>query len=212
VDIGSDEYGSSPDTDNDLLPDVDENALGSDPDNPDTDGDLLSDGAEVNTYSTDPLEPDTDGDGYTDGVEVAQGTDPLDASSFPGAPGGGAPAGVRRGGGGSSSGPCFIATAAYGTPQAGEISVLRHFRDKYLLTNRLGAAFVRAYYRLSPPIARFITAHEPVRAAVRAVLTPIVALARLILTFPLAILAVAALLARAALGLSRVRRKKTGVA
>ncbi|MCK5557952.1 MAG: hypothetical protein KAJ01_06215, partial [Candidatus Hydrogenedentes bacterium] len=79
---------------------------------------------------------------------------------------------------------CFIATAAYGTPAAKEISVLRDFRDKYLLTNRAGAACVRAYYRLSPPVARFIAARQPLRAAVRVVLAPIVAFARFATSLP----------------------------
>jgi hypothetical protein len=113
------------------------------------------------------------------------------------------PAAHARGGAGGPS--CFIATAAYGTPLAGEVGILSDFRDRYLLTNRVGTAFVRAYYRFSPPIARFIANHELLRAAVRAVLTPIVALAKLTLTFPLA---VTALLAALAIALSRVRRKQ----
>ena len=36
------------------------------------------------------------------------------------------------------SGGCFIATAAYGTPMAGDIEILRQFRDEYLLTNPVG--------------------------------------------------------------------------
>ncbi len=53
VDMGCDEYGSSPDSDSDLLADIDEAIYGSDPDNPDTDGDGLKDGAEV-LRGTDP--------------------------------------------------------------------------------------------------------------------------------------------------------------
>ncbi|MHC4609961.1 MAG: FG-GAP repeat domain-containing protein [Planctomycetota bacterium] len=86
--------------------------------------------------------------------------------------------GVRRGGG-SSSGPCFIATAAYGSPMADEVAALRSFRDKYLLTNRAGCALVRAYYRHSPPFARFLASRGPLRAAVRFALAPICALAGL---------------------------------
>jgi hypothetical protein len=113
---------------------------------------------------------------------------------------------IGRGRGGTGpTRPCFIATAAYGTPVANEISVLSDFRDRYLLTNRVGTAFVRTYYRLSPPLARFMAKHEPLRTAVRAVLTPIVAIAKLTLTFPLSI---AALLAGAAIAVSRVRRKE----
>jgi hypothetical protein len=69
---------------------------------------------------------------------------------------------------------CFIATAAYGTPMAEEIGILREFRDEYLLTNPLGQAFVDLYYKVSPPIAEFITEHPGLRPIVRAGLLPAV--------------------------------------
>ncbi len=47
LDIGSDEYGSSPDRDGDLLADSDETTHGTDLNNPDTDDDGLQDGVEV---------------------------------------------------------------------------------------------------------------------------------------------------------------------
>ena len=47
-----------------------------------TEEDINSNGI-VDTGETDPFNPDTDNDGYTDGDEVTQGTDPLNASSFP---------------------------------------------------------------------------------------------------------------------------------
>jgi len=55
---------------------------------------------------------------------------------------------------------CFIATAAYTIlPDKGreELNILRKFRDKYLLANRMGRFFVKAYYRFSPPIAHYIS-------------------------------------------------------
>jgi len=63
--------------------------------------------------------------------------------------------------------PCFIATAAYGTPTAEQIDILREFRDEVLLPNRLGAVLVSFYYRASPPIAGFISRHEVLRTIVR---------------------------------------------
>ncbi|HTG01426.1 MAG TPA: CFI-box-CTERM domain-containing protein, partial [Nitrospirota bacterium] len=83
------------------------------------------------------------------------------------------PAGSGGGTGGGGSG-CFIATAAYGTDTAEDVQVLRRFRDNHLLTNAAGRAFVRAYYRYSPPVADFIAGSEPLKAAVRIVLAPVV--------------------------------------
>jgi hypothetical protein len=71
---------------------------------------------------------------------------------------------------------CFIATAAYGTPMAGEIEILRQFRDEYLLTNPLGQALVGLYYRVSPPIAEFIIEYPSLKPIVRAGLAPAVAM------------------------------------
>ena len=73
-------------------------------------------------------------------------------------------------------GVCFIATATYGTPMAQEIQILREFRDEYLLTNSLGQALVDVYYRVSPPIAEFITEHPGLKPVVRAGLLPVVAM------------------------------------
>ena len=62
---------------------------------------------------------------------------------------------------------CFIATAAYGTPTAKEIDILREFRDTVLLPNSLGVRFVSLYYKTSPPIAKLISQHEVLRTVVR---------------------------------------------
>jgi hypothetical protein len=71
---------------------------------------------------------------------------------------------------------CFIATAAYGTPMAEEIDILREFRDEYLLTNAVGQTLVDFYYKVSPPIAEFITEHPILKPIVRAGLVPAVAM------------------------------------
>jgi hypothetical protein len=78
-------------------------------------------------------------------------------------------------------GGCFIATAAYGTPMAEEIQVLREFRDQYVLTNSLGQALVDLYYQVSPPIADFITDHPSLKPIVRAGLMPVVAICSIVL-------------------------------
>ena len=69
---------------------------------------------------------------------------------------------------------CFIATAAYGTPMAKEIEILRDFRDKKLESTQLGRQMVLLYYRTSPPIAEIISHSERMRAAVRYTLNPII--------------------------------------
>jgi putative CocE/NonD family hydrolase len=78
-----------------------------------------------------------------------------------------------------SPGICFIATAAYGTPMAEEIQILREFRDEYLLPNSLGQAFVNFYYNVSPPIAEFIIEHPVLKPIVRVGLLPAVAMSTL---------------------------------
>ena len=74
--------------------------------------------------------------------------------------------------------PCFIATAAYGSPLADEIWALRRFRDRYLMTNPAGRAFVDAYYSVGPHAADIIVEHPWMRTTTRVLLTPLVALAR----------------------------------
>ncbi len=70
---------------------------------------------------------------------------------------------------------CFIATAAYGTPSAQQIDVLREFRDMVLLESTVGSQCVALYYRLSPPIADFIAGSSLLRTLVRElVVDPIV--------------------------------------
>lgn len=71
-------------------------------------------------------------------------------------------------------GGCFIATATFGSYLDPHVQVLREFRDKYLLTNTPGQAFVTFYYQYSPSIAQFIRDHEYIRMATRWALTPVV--------------------------------------
>ena len=69
---------------------------------------------------------------------------------------------------------CFIATAAYGTPLAQEINVLRRFRDAYLVHKNWGKKLVSLYYTISPPIAEQIGKSESLKKVVRTFLNPVV--------------------------------------
>jgi hypothetical protein len=111
------------------------------------------------------------------------------------------------------AGYCFIATAAYGTPLAGEIQILRQFRDEYLLTNPPGRAFVDFYYKVSPPIAEFITEHPSLKPIVRAGLVPAVAMSTLAVnTTPAEKAAIVGLLALVSVALAvwATRRRSRG--
>ncbi|MGE0790789.1 MAG: CFI-box-CTERM domain-containing protein [Sandaracinaceae bacterium] len=70
--------------------------------------------------------------------------------------------------------PCFVATAAYGTPFAEDIRVLRRFRDRHLATNAPGRALVALYETVGPHLADAIREHPTARRAVRAILAPLV--------------------------------------
>lgn len=68
---------------------------------------------------------------------------------------------------------CFIATAAYGSTMGPELITLRSFRDKALMKNPYGRAFVRVYYRYSPPLADFIASHAALRVVARTAIHPV---------------------------------------
>ncbi len=70
---------------------------------------------------------------------------------------------------------CFIATAAFGSKFDWPVTLLRHFRDQYMLTNPLGTAFVKFYYQNSPPIAAIIASSQPLKILVRLLLAPVIA-------------------------------------
>lgn len=73
-----------------------------------------------------------------------------------------------EGGYGGMAADCFIATAACGTESHDDVVALRSFRDDVLLQSRAGRRLVETYYRLSPPVARWIARTPRRRRAARA--------------------------------------------
>jgi hypothetical protein len=82
-----------------------------------------------------------------------------------------------QGGAASGGGGCFVATAAFGSPLAPQIGILRQFRDQYLLTHGPGRAFVAWYYREGPKGAAWLNAHAGWKSVVRLVLYPVIGIA-----------------------------------
>ncbi|MBW2540208.1 MAG: hypothetical protein JRE27_11465 [Deltaproteobacteria bacterium] len=88
--------------------------------------------------------------------------------------------------GGGGGGGCFIATAAFGSKFEKHVRLLRRFRDIYLIPHNVGRAFVKAYYRYSPPVANVIAQRPPLRAMVRWSLLPLVGLSWMLLNLGVA--------------------------
>lgn len=77
---------------------------------------------------------------------------------------------------GAKKAPCFIATAAFGSPLHPYVKTLQDFRDRYLMSSRAGRKLVTLYYKYSPHIAELITSHKALRTVVRIWLIPFVAM------------------------------------
>jgi hypothetical protein len=89
-----------------------------------------------------------------------------------------------RDAGGTASGFCFIATAAYGSYENRWVRVLRDFRDAVLLPTHAGTRFVDWYYAHSPGPASYIAAHSFARAVTRVALWPVIGFAAVWLYVP----------------------------
>jgi hypothetical protein len=76
--------------------------------------------------------------------------------------------------------PYCTILAAYGSEMSDKITTLREFRDEYLLTNAVGRVLVDVYYRVSPPIARFITQHPSLKPILRVGLLPAVTMSAIV--------------------------------
>ncbi len=181
-------------------------------------GKSLSEGFQIFDESRSPIEEpfagesDIDHDGLTNAEEYANvvaaggssaeyansATDPaLDGTTLV----------IRGEPAASGGGGCFIATAAYGTPLASQINVLRDVRDRDLLSNSLGATFVDTYYRLSPPLARLVADHPALAALVRLALVPVILVGKALLAAPMLVLAaLLAMMTAAALRLHKRRQ------
>ncbi|MEK7795506.1 MAG: CFI-box-CTERM domain-containing protein, partial [Candidatus Hydrogenedentota bacterium] len=106
-------------------------------------------------------------------------------------------------------GPCFIATAAYGTPLASEIDALRIFRDGVLLESAAGALFVDAYYTASPAIADAVAVSPVAASVVRALIAAVLLLLESPAAASIIVIAAAGVFAAAS---ARRRRRKEGTA
>jgi long-subunit fatty acid transport protein len=82
----------------------------------------------------------------------------------------------------SGSSYCFITTAAYGSPLAKQVKVLRQFRNRYLLTHTIGQKLVALYYREGKPAAMYIESHPWLKFPIRVLLYPLVGLAWLLVS------------------------------
>jgi curved DNA-binding protein CbpA len=66
-----------------------------------------------------------------------------------------------------SGSSCFVATAAYGSPLAEELDVLRLWRDKVLRTRTMGRRFIAIYYRIGPAFAKLVDRSDALKLSVR---------------------------------------------
>ncbi len=74
----------------------------------------------------------------------------------------------------SKRGGCFIATAAFAdTPYAVELTVLRRYRDQVLRPSLVGRRLIWLYYRVSPPLASWLTKHPHAQTLTKGILTKI---------------------------------------
>jgi hypothetical protein len=72
------------------------------------------------------------------------------------------------------SGPCFVATVAFGNQRAPEVRDLRRFRDLVLARSAAGRAAIALYWRVGPVLARFLERKPRICRVVRvAVLSPL---------------------------------------
>lgn len=69
--------------------------------------------------------------------------------------------------GSTSSGGCYVATAAYGSYDCPQVWVLRRYRDNKLATSPAGRAFIKFYYAVSPTLVRYFGKFDLINAVDR---------------------------------------------
>lgn len=87
------------------------------------------------------------------------------------------------------SGPCFIATAAFGSALAPEVQFLREVRDNVLRKTRWGHQFFESYwsyyYQFSPQLAEHMRADPELNQLVRwSIVTPIINYLKIVMRRP----------------------------
>jgi len=75
---------------------------------------------------------------------------------------------------------CFIASAAFASPEAPQVDRLREIRDRVLLKTAWGRQFVQMYYKLSPPVAQWLREKPAASWAARMALLPAVGCAEVL--------------------------------
>jgi len=73
-----------------------------------------------------------------------------------------------------SSDSCFVATAAFGTPLADEINILRQWRDKVLINSITGRLFVKTYYKIGPYAAKLVERSGFLKGLIRKIIYRII--------------------------------------
>jgi hypothetical protein len=77
-------------------------------------------------------------------------------------------------------GGCLIVTAAFGSPLANEVQLVRDYRDGTIRQSYTGSQFFVGfnawYYSFSPAVAAFIATHPLVRSVMQACLVPLLAI------------------------------------
>jgi len=74
------------------------------------------------------------------------------------------------------SGPCYIATMAYGDYNHPQVMVLRDFRDQFLYKYVLGQWFIRNYYRYSPKLVEALKDKKTINSFIRMLLNQFIKL------------------------------------